>query len=132
MNIKSLSILLLGVLITSAFTKSKKPHQDKIDITIHSPTENSKVAMGDTVFIKATVASTTSLHNINITVKTADGTLVLFSDNIHSHGNKEIINKFYIQTIKYKTDLILEIKTSDHSGSETASKSVKFQSSKKK
>ncbi|MFM6982541.1 MAG: hypothetical protein ACKOXF_00295 [Chitinophagaceae bacterium] len=105
--------------------------QNTVTINIQTPFENSSVKMGDTVFIKASISSDASLHDVSVKVKTADNTITAFTENIHTHDNKITINKNYIQTIKYKTELILEISCRDHSGNIIASSSRKFYSDKK-
>lgn len=115
----------------TAITAMTSPADNAVTITIISPVENSKINMGDTVHIKANVTSENALHDVSIKVKTADNTLVLFSEIIHTHSNQQAIDKSYIQTIKYKTELVLEISTKDHSGNVIATSSRKFYSNKK-
>ncbi len=126
-NIKNTTLLfvLIGL---SSFTKIE---QNPVTINIQTPFENSSVKMGDTVFIQASISSDASLHDVSVKVKTADNTITAFTENIHTHDNKITINKNYIQTIKYKTELILEISCRDHSGNIIATGTRKFYSDKK-
>ena len=118
-------------LLLLAITGFKPLDVSDVKINIITPAENASVKMGDTVFITGTVTSENALHDVSITVRTADNLLTLYSENIHTHGNQLSINKNYIQTIKYKTELVLEISTRDHSGNIIASATRKFYSDKK-
>ncbi len=122
------SLFLFVFVGLTGFTSVK---QNPITITIQTPFENSSVKMGHTVFIKASISADAPLHDISIKVKTADNTIIAYTENIHTHDNKLDISKSYIQTIKYKTELILEISSRDHSGNIIASSSRKFYSDKK-
>lgn len=130
MKILKISYFVLALLLL-AITGFKLKDDSGVQITILTPTENASVKMGDTVFISANVSSDNALHDVSIKVKTADNLLTLYSENIHTHGNQLNINNNYIQTIKYKTELVLEISTRDHGGNVTASASRKFFSDKK-
>ena len=118
-------------LILLAITGFKLKDDSGVQITILTPTENANIKMGDTVFISANVSSDNALHDVSVKVKTADNLLTLYSENIHTHGSQLAISKNYIQTIKYKTELLLEISTRDHSGTVTATATRKFFSDKK-
>jgi len=121
----------LFALLLLAITGFKPLDSADVKIQIITPAENASVKMGDTVFITGSVTSDNALHDVSIKVKTADNLLTLYSENIHTHGNQLTINKNYIQTIKYKTELVLEISTRDHSGTVTATATRKFFSDKK-
>ena len=119
------------ILAITAITAMTFPSDSTVTINIISPVENTEIKMGDTVRIKANIASDNALHDVAIQVRTADNMLVLYNENIHTHSNQQVIDKTYIQTIKYKTELILEISTRDHSGNVIATSSRKFYSNKK-
>jgi hypothetical protein len=123
-------LIALSLLFTGALHAQGHP-KDSVSIHIISPTEKDSIHMGDSVYITADITSNQPLHTISITVKSADNMIVFYTDNIHTHSSNYRLNKGFIQTVKIRMEMVLEIKTSDHNGVTTSYSKRVFYSDRK-
>lgn len=126
MNIKTLLISSLAFLSFTTFD------QDKIKIQIIKPVEKWVHQPKDTIWIEADVRSSEQLHNISIEVLNLNDSIVLYNKNIHTHANAAHVKEFFINPLLEKKGLKLTIKTNDHDGKITASKTLNFSTAARK
>ncbi len=118
------------LLFTTAL-RAQGHQKDSVYINIISPVESDSIHMGDSVYIIADITSNQPLHTVTITVKSADNMIVFYTDNIHTHSASYRLNKGFIQTVKIRMEMVLEIKTSDHNGVITSYSKRVFYSDRK-
>lgn len=114
----------LTLIVLSAFRASAP-----VDIRIQTPVEKAVYKPLDTIWIKAVVSAPEALHNINLKVVSADNGDVIYSKNIHTHGNSANVNEYFINPLKEKKELRLSVQTTGHDGGETGNQWINFSSS---
>lgn len=89
--------------------------QSQTVITFDSPVENKNFNKGDTVWLIATVKSSSALHEVNAAVcLNNDSTMILQSKNYHTHGSVQAIKMFFIVPTIEPTIYRFVVKTMDH------------------
>mgnify|MGYP001351136300 CR=1 FL=1 len=116
-----ITISALSLIVLSAF-RSSAP----VDIRIQTPVEKAVYKALDTIWIKALVSAPEALHNVNLKVVTADNGEVIYSKNIHTHGNSARVNEYFINPLTEKKELRLSIQTTGHDGGETGNQWINF------
>lgn len=81
------------------------PPPPTASITIHSPAENSEYHKGDTIFIRADIKSSATLHGYDITLREAKTGQQLFFRHIHSHGQELNVNYYWVHNQKWSNEL---------------------------
>jgi hypothetical protein len=118
---KLLSIFILFSIITlSLFSCSKTTDTEAPKITITSPVNNQVFAVGDTIFLKATITENDELHHIDALLIKNEAETV-WSRGYHSHNQFFEVNDAYIllQTDSNST-FKFEVIADDHNGNEAS------------
>jgi hypothetical protein len=115
------SLVMFSSLLLLAFKGN-----DAIIIKIDSPTIKSVYKVRDTIWIKANVTASESLHDVSIRVIDTRDSVEMYSKHIHSHGSSMAINEYYINPVTEKANMRLVISTSGHGGTETARSHVDY------
>jgi hypothetical protein len=102
-------------------------HDDdaRVTITINQPTANQIFALGDSVIIDATITSEAELHGWVARVVSADGSVVFFENDKHTHGEELAVNTGWVNTVTNETQAFVEVRAElNHSGTKTKTEKV--------
>ncbi len=137
---KTAVLIYLAFLLVPAFNACKNkaddphPHDNnhhhhtpnKAELTIASPTDNTKYNHGDTININVVAVGELTLHGWKITIRNTDDNSVLYTKDTHEHAKTLNISEKWVNDVHHHSDLELEVEVGlDHDGN-NATKKVRF------
>ncbi len=129
---KSILIVITLIVLTAIACKKPKPEEEnkenKVTITINTPSAEQQFAHGSTVSVTGTIVADEELHGYSIIIRQKSDNSTLFEASEHTHGTTVTFEKSWENTLTNIQELELEIiAVIDHNGN-TANKTLTFYS----
>lgn len=121
--IKSALLTTVCLIVCSFVAVNHSSQHNDAKVKLIAPTDKQTFKKGDTIFIKAELSSSHALHDVNSSIE-MEGQGVIFQDNLHTHNSNMTYEKYYVNNMKLKGNLVVKVFLKDHSGQITAIDSV--------